>query len=255
MKEKNEPEQISTWGKEDTSVGTKREAAPKIFEEGFTWYAVIGAFFVGFIMMPASIYLGLLIGGGIGSAAQWVTIILFMEIVRRSFGKMKKQEIYILYYIAGGLVGGGPFAGFIWNQYLLQSPVAYGFGIVEYLKAEGVRWIAPFPGSESYAARTFLHKDWLQPVWLMFICSILGRLNWFGGGFFVFKVTSDLEKLPFPMAPVGAEGATALADASGGKRDTWRWNVFSIGAVIGVAFGFIYVFIPAFSTAIFGKTF
>jgi len=255
MENREEKKEEAIGKREETSVGYTRDVAPQTFEDGFTWYSVAGAFFVGFLMMPASIYLGLLIGAGIGSAAQWVTIILFMEMVRRSFGVMKKQEIFILYYIAGGLVGGGPFGGFIWNQYLLQSPVASGFRLVEYLKAEGVRWIAPFPGSEAYALRTFLHKDWMQPILLMFACSVLGALNWFGGGYFVYRLTSDLERLPFPMAPVAAQGAIALADASGGKRETWRWNVFSIGAMLGVTFGLIYVFIPAFSTALFNRTF
>ena len=35
---------------------------PKKFAEGFTGRTVIGAFFVGFIMMPGAIYMGLIAG-------------------------------------------------------------------------------------------------------------------------------------------------------------------------------------------------
>jgi hypothetical protein len=48
------------------------------------------------------------------------------------------------------------------------------------------------------------------------------------------------------MAPVGAAGVVALAETTSG-RESWRWRVFSIGAVIGLAFGFVYVGIPAIS--------
>ena len=90
--------------REQTSVGYTREKAPVEFIDGFSLRTVIGAFFVGFVMMPASIYLGLVAGTSLGDAAQWVTIILFSEVVRRSFGTLKKQELYMLYYIAGSLL-------------------------------------------------------------------------------------------------------------------------------------------------------
>ena len=105
---------------------------PETFEEGFTYRTVIGAFFVGFIMMPGAIYMGLIAGVSLGSAAEWVTIILFSELARRSFSPLRRQEIFVIYYIAGGLAGvisggvggavlaGGPFGQLIWNQYLVQ---------------------------------------------------------------------------------------------------------------------------------------
>ena len=237
---------------EETNADFKRVAAPTEFHDGFSLRTIIGAFFVGFLMMPAAIYIGLVVGQGLGSAAQWVTIILFMEIVRRSFGTLKRQELYLLYYMAGSLtsmaggvmISGGPFGWLVWNQYVLNSPSAAGFGIVEALKAEGVRWIAPFPGSEALMKRTFFHADWWPAIAVMLITNLLGRFTWFGLGYIVFRITSDLEKLPFPMAPIAAQGATALAEVSG-KKETWRWRLFSIGAVIGVVFGFIYVLIPA----------
>lgn len=251
MPEKDAEEQdlIKT---EETTVGYSRAAAPTYFVEGFTLRTVIGAFFVGFIMMPASIYLGLVAGQSIGSAAQWVTIILFMEIIRRSFGAVKRQELYLLYYMAGALTSGlgdfatagGPFTTLLVNQYILSSPPARAFGVVEAFKNEGVNWIAPFPGSEAITGRTFLHPDWIPVIAVVIISGFLSRLTWFGMGYTVFRMTSDIERLPFPLAPIAAQGATALAEVSG-QRETWRWHLFSIGAAIGILFGGIYLLIPA----------
>ena len=72
---------------------------PTHFEEGFDWKTVIGAIFIGFLMMPGSMYLQLVIGTGIGPAARWVTIILFAEIAKRAYTELKQQEIFLLYYM------------------------------------------------------------------------------------------------------------------------------------------------------------
>jgi len=227
--------------------------APKEYAEGFTKRSIIGAFFVGFIMMPGSIYLGLLAGQGLGPAAEWVTIILFTEAARRSFTVLRRQEIYILYYMAGALTGGiglvalsgGPFAGLIWNQYLVQSDAALGFGIRDQIPY----WVVPSADSPALVERTFFHAHWFVPILLLIVGNILGRLNWFGLGYVLFRITSDVERLPFPMAPIAAQAATALAEVTA-KTEGWRWHVFSIGAVIGIAFGLPYVGIPAFTGSV-----
>ncbi len=54
------------------------------------------------------------------------------------------------------------------------------------------------------------------------------------------------------MAPIAAAGATALAEA-GTKEESWRWQVFSTGTVIGLLFGLIYVFIPVVTGVLFPK--
>ena len=85
-----------------------------------------------------------------------------------------------------------------------------------------------------------------MPILLLVIGQILGRLNWMSAGYFLFRLTSDIEQLPFPMAPVAASGATALAEAAS-KEESWRWRVFSIGSMIGLIFGFFYIAIPVFT--------
>ena len=83
---------------------------PDHFEEGFGWKSMVGALFIGFLMMPGSMYLGLVIGHGIGPAARWVTIILFAEMAKRSYTQLRQQEIFVLYYMAGAAMA-SPFSG------------------------------------------------------------------------------------------------------------------------------------------------
>ncbi len=215
---------------------------PDHFEEGFDWKTVVGAIFIGFLMMPGSMYLQLVIGTGIGPAARWVTIILFAELAKRSYTELKQQEIFLLYYMAGAALS-TPFQGLLWSQYLVQSDAARMLGVTEFIPA----WVAPSPGSDSLVERTFFHRDWMIPILLLVGTQIIQRIDQFGLGYALFRITSDVEKLPFPMAPVAALGTMALAESTEDKQKSWKWRVFSIGGVIGLAFGAIYVLLPTVS--------
>ncbi len=249
---------------EKTSIEEERERSleastdadqPVKFEEGFTMKTVVGGLFIAFIMLPGALYLGLVAGQGLGAAAQWVTIVLFAEIARRSFMPLKRQEIYILFYVAGALVhmtmadrglSGGSFGTLIWSQYFVQSPQA------AQVASRIPSWVVPAPGSNALIHRTFFDRAWLAPIGLLLFGEVVGRLNWIGLGYLLFRTTSDVEKLPFPMAPVAASGATALAEASS-KEESWRWQVFSIGTMIGLVFGFIYLAVPIFTGVVLSK--
>jgi len=84
---------------------------PEEFEEGFSIRTILGALFVAFVMLPGAAYLGLVAGisGQLSSAAQWVTVILFVEVARRSFIVLKRQEIYLLVILATAILGTNPY--------------------------------------------------------------------------------------------------------------------------------------------------
>jgi hypothetical protein len=218
------------------------------FVDAFDWKTVVGAVFVGLIMMPAAIYVSLFAGQGLDQAAIWVTIILFAELARRSVSALKKQEMYLLYYVAAGMSGGGVFAGLIWNQFLRQSREAAAFGVAQNMPL----WAAPLADSPALLERKLWHPDWLPAILLVLVGQVLSRFNWFGIGYALFRLTSDVERLPFPMATVAAEGAVALAE-SPEKKESWRWRIFSIGSMLGLGFGLIYVGIPAITYLIFAS--
>ncbi|MBI4552525.1 MAG: peptide transporter [Candidatus Latescibacteria bacterium] len=222
------------------------------FVDGFNMKTVIGVLFLGLFMIPGSIYLNLIAGQSLGPAAEWTTIILFTEVARRSFTVLKRQEIYMLYYVAASLtagvkvaLSGGPFASLIWNQYFIQSPAAKAFGIADQIP----NWIAPPASSEAIINRTLFHAAWVPAILLTAALYVFSRASAFSLGYALFRLTADVERLPFPLAPVAAEGATALAESSSG-RETWRWRAFSIGAMMGLVFGAFYIGIPALTGAL-----
>lgn len=223
------------------------DAAPREFHEGFTLKTALGGLFVALLMIPGGIYLGLAAGWGVGDAAEWVTIVLFAEVCRRSFTPMRKQEIYVLFYIAASLttvvnqqrgLGGGPFSQLVWNAYFIASDAA------KPIAAQVPSWAIPPPDSPAVAERMLWHPAWWTPIMLLVLTDLVGRISWMTMGYALFRVTRDVEKLPFPMASVAASGAMALADAG---TESWRWRVFSTGAVVGLAFGAVYLALPVLS--------
>jgi len=221
------------------------EGAP--YEWGFSWNTVFAALFVGFVMMPGAIYLGLITGQTMAGAADWVTIILFIEIAKRSFVRLKPQEIIIMYWIAAGLATMGPLAGLMMNQYLVQCPMADG------IHQDFPGWVVPPRGSPALLDRTLLHRAWLIPLLLSMVTFLMGSLQRLSLGYVLFRLTSDMERLPFPLAPVHVGAATALAETSS-KREGWRWRVFSIGTIVGVLFGLVYIGVPVLSSMFFTRT-
>lgn len=219
--------------------------APDHYEEGFGWRTVFMALFVGLLMTPAQMYMQLVAGIEMGPAAQWVTVILYVEVARRAFTKLKRPEIFVLFYMCGAVINSG--GGLLWQQFIVQSEEIRKMGVTEYIPS----WYAPSDPAV-LGQRNFLMPQWMVPLGLMLLFLFVTRLDNFGLGYVMFRLTSDVEKLPFPMAPVGAMGMTALADASS-QEDTWRWRTFSFGAMAGIVFGFVYLAIPNITSAIFSE--
>jgi len=234
---------------DDPTIPEKYQIVPEgtPFQWGFSWNIVFAALFVGFVMMPGSIYLGLITGQTYGGAADWVTIILFIEIAKRSFVKLRTQEIIIMYWIAAGLAVMGPLSGLIFNQYLVQCPMADG------ISDQFPSWAVPPRDSPALIERTFMDRAWVIPLLLALVCHFMGTIQRLSLGYVLFRWTSDIERLPFPLAPVHAGAATALAETSS-KREGWRWRVFSIGSIVGVLFGVVYIGVPVLSSMFFTRT-
>ncbi len=224
------------------------------YEEGFTWRSVLGALFVSFVMLPGIIFMGLMIGQDLGDAADWVVIILFVELSRRSFVQLKKQELYILKYtlsqlthVSGGMMlGGGIFASLVWNRYMRNSEAFRSFGIDQ----DVPDWVAPF-GDAAYGS--LVSSAWWPVIGVIVGSMLLSKFTQFSLGYLAYKITSDAEKLPFPLAPIAAEGTIALAETSQDKNKRgYRFYCFSLGVMLGGAFGLVYVALPVLTQAFLG---
>ncbi|MFP4380093.1 MAG: OPT/YSL family transporter [Candidatus Sumerlaeia bacterium] len=219
---------------------------PSEYEDGFNLRTVFMALFVGLLMTPAQLYMQLVAGIEMGPAAQWVTVILYVEVARRAFTSLKRPEIFILFYMCGAVIH-SPGQHLLWRQFAVQSEEFRKMGITEYIPS----WYAP-GDPEILGLRSFWIMPWAVPIGILLITMLVQRLDHFGLSYIMFRLTADVEELPFPMAPVHAMGMTALADASN-QKDTWRWRTFSFGAMAGIAFGAVYLAVPNITSAVFSQ--
>lgn len=225
---------------------------PSKFEDGFTFSSLLGALFLALIMVPGSLYMELLAGAGVGAAAQWVTVILFIEIAKRANAKLSRPQLFILFYISGMIVGQSVHSMPLFQQFMVNSEAAVSSGISTLFPS----WVAP-KEPEAYSLRTFFQTPWLPVIGLIVFQQIFGTINSTVLGYGLFRRTSDVEKLPFPMAPVGAQGIMALADEMDDRvsdSSAWRWRMFSLGGALGMLFGLLYMGVPTLTGAIFNRT-
>ncbi len=223
---------------------------PTEYKDAFTWTTVLGAIFCGTLMLPGAIYLGLINGGGLG-AAPWVTLIIFSEVSRRAMKNLNRQEAVLLLHVAGSMMAAqtGVFAGFVYKAYLVNSDPVMSAG----LAGQFPTWWAPPADSLAIAERTFLHRDWLLPFLIFGLTTwLLGFIKRYTLGYALFRLTSDFERLPFPFAPISAQGSMAIAEAHD-KKNAWKWRAFSSGTMIGLGFGIFYVGLPVISGAFLAK--
>lgn len=255
---------IRRTGSQDAELERYRTLleVPKTFKDGFGWTTVVGIFFCGLVMMPGTIYLGLMTGGDMASAGSWVTLILFGEIARRAMQPLNKQNLVVLLHAANVMLGGamlfpgGPLAQLVYRSYLITSDAVRDVGMTSCFP----KWFVPSPESQAILQRNLLHADFLVPIALIAFCILIGLIKKYTLGYFLFRLTSDVERLAFPLAPIAAQGTMALAEEDEekasrkkGSPDTspnkgggiTRWQIFTLGIMIGLLYGFIQVGIPS----------
>lgn len=240
---------------------------PTEFRDGFSWHTVFGIFFCGLVMLPGSIYLSLMTGGNLGPAAAWVTVILFMEIARRALQPLSRQHLVVLLHAANVMMAinilfpGGPMGHLVYRAYLVTSDIARDAGMSQAFPS----WFVPSPDSPAVAARDLIHTDWLVPIAIVGFMMVIGLITRYTLGYFFFRITSDIERLPFPLAPIAAQGAMALAEAEPAQppypveqeetKPGSRWRIFSLGAVLGMLFGAVQIGIPGVTGLFLAKPF
>lgn len=217
------------------------------FEDGFNWKAVAGALFLGFIVNPATDYLELVIGGdaNIGGAMKWVLVIFFAEIAKRSFTKLKTQELYVLHYMVGAALA-DPFKGYLFKQFMATSEYVQGLGL------NLPSWAFPSAASIETAGRTLFTEAWIPVIAITIFGMLVSRIDNYGLGYVLYRLASDVEKLPFPFAPMRAAGIVALAE---GRDDEskWRQRSFAIGGMMGIVWGIVYICVPMITQVLLPK--
>ena len=221
--------------------------------EGFTLSSLVACLFIGLIMVPGTMYMELVAGMGIGGAGTWVTVLLFVEVAKRANAKLNRAQLFILFYLSGSVIGGAAGGSPLFTQYLVRSPAAVGYGISTMFP----NWVAP-PNVEDLP-RTFLQRAWMPAVGLMLFGAVFGTVTNTVLTYALFKIVSDIERLPFPMAPLGAQGIVAMSEQVEGtgasKAGTnVRWRLFCMGGGVGMIFSLLYMAVPVLTGALLNQT-
>jgi hypothetical protein len=229
---------------EDYLKVREEQGEPTGFADGWGIKAFLAGLFVALVVLPGSMFMWLMLGQQLGTPAVWVTLIIFLEIAKRCRTTLSRQEMFVIFSVTSGVLSTAAptywMDTFVGMTYFVRSDAAVQFEIANQIPF----WKAPPPGSEAYIARSLLHHDWWPQLLLLAFFTIWGRLSFFSIGYALFRLTSDVERLPFPLAPIAARGVTALAES---EEETWRWRCFSVGSTVGIVFGLIYVAIPTLS--------
>ncbi len=224
---------------------------PGTFEDGFNITSLLGTLFVALVMVPGALYMELVAGMGLGGAAQWVTVLLFVEVAKRANAKLSRAQLFILFYMSGMIMGRSVYGTPLFRQFLVRSDAAIATGVAEHIP----RWVAPENLDD--LPRSFLTRAWLPFLGLMLFREIFSRIDNAVLGYGLFRLNSDIERLPFPMAPVGAQGILAVSEqVEGAARSSgtnMRWRMFCIGGGIGMIFGLVYMALPTLTGAFFDR--
>ena len=171
-------------------------------------------------MLPATMYMHLMIGEGIGDAAKWVTVILFLEMAKRARTFLRPAELLVLMTLIGVMAGHSPIEGFFWRQYWCnRMPRVVSVWITLFPD-----WFAPVE-QDVLDQRNFFMWEWILPLAILFFTQVVTKLDSLILGYGLFRLASDVEKLPFPMAPMQASGILALSEDTTAKHG-WRWRTF-----------------------------
>lgn len=224
------------------------------YKPGITWRSIMAILFSAIFLSPVLIFSSLLgVGGGIDIAI-YATLMFFTEIFIYFHNPLSQQEITLIYCTAwlpiGTMAGAMIFMGYLYNGYFARSPVTAMFR--DPFTGQRVRevipwWYAPSYQSDVYAVRTFFHPDWLGPVLVSILSTVLSLIMTVALAMIIINLYIEVEKLPFPLASVDASICRTLGD-----RDPVRMKTLMIGAIIGLAYGTVLFAVPTISAGVFG---
>ncbi|MEM2465347.1 MAG: OPT/YSL family transporter [Candidatus Bathyarchaeia archaeon] len=230
-----------------TEVSNRGESEIIKYGEGLTWRSFMAIIYAAVVFLPAAIWVQLTSGAVIGSAIQYTILFLFVQFARYFGSKLTKQEIYIIWSSTAQAGSEAIAIGLLYNLYYRNSPLAMMFKdpyTGELLSKIIPSWYAPPPGSPVVFTRTFLHPDWVMPIFVTLVTYILiFRISDIAVGFITYVLYSRVEKLPFPLQRVAAELCLTMAE-----RKVEKLRVLIICAMIAMAYGALLYGVP-FATA------
>lgn len=213
------------------------------YERGLTWRSTLALVFSSAIILPVGIYMQLVSGIYISGAAIYITAILFAEMSILLGAPLTKQEIFIVFSMAGTAGTTASFMGWIQNEYYLNSPIASAFTDAftgKPLPEAIPYWWAPPLSSGMYVARSFFNPALAIPL---AIAIINGGFLWITQEIALTMLSAyiftEVQPLTFPFADVNAQLVTTLAERPRAKMQT-----FVVSTIISFVISFVMYGIP-----------
>ncbi|MEM3648258.1 MAG: OPT/YSL family transporter [Thermoproteota archaeon] len=221
---------------------------------GFTLRSILALVLASAIFLPVNIFLSLISGVSVAAASVYIIAILFVELSALLGSPMSKQEIFIVYIMAGlaagGVIAGGGgtavflyyiFKGYYTRSYITRSIIDPFSG--KSLSSVIPSFWAPPPDSPAYTLRSFLHPDWVFPI---IIGTVQGAIIWIiqevALAMLAAKLYVEAEDLPFPFAEVNAQLVLTLSE-----REEKRMRYFVTSATLGTVYGILVFGLPIMS--------
>jgi hypothetical protein len=215
-----------------------------------TWPVIL---YGAFILMPANIYLMLVAGQSLLGPISFIALILWVEAARLTRKPLSTAEAFIVYSVSAVAAGQMLFYMYaIYPAYFRVSEISnsglFSFtnpvtGAVKTFGEAAPAWWAP--PRDIVLQRSFLHREWIQPLTvgaIAWLCLMLADLSM---GVVGRQLFIKVEKLPFPYAHPAAEACKALT-----RDDPEPKKVFTICGLIGTVWGLIIYFPVALGTRI-----
>ncbi|MEM1582934.1 MAG: hypothetical protein QXK89_10585 [Candidatus Bathyarchaeia archaeon] len=218
------------------------------FQSGLTFRSILAIIFGIAVLLPTLLYINLVSGTIMAGVVPYITALLFSEILRFIGKPLSAPELYVIWtlILTSGFM---PFLDLIYRHYFVSSPIIQSFRTLEGSPLPQVIpvWWAPPYGSSAYLVRTFFHQDWVLPILIMIVFFLLWIVQEVALAQICAVMYIEVEKLPFPFAPMSAEMIKALTE-----RDSAKIHAFVITIVIGAIYGFIAYGFPLIFQGIFG---
>ncbi|MEM1582827.1 MAG: hypothetical protein QXK89_10035 [Candidatus Bathyarchaeia archaeon] len=205
-------------------------------KRGFTWRVLSGLILVALLFMPINIYLNLMTGSFIPVATIYLVIILISELARYSGNPLSKHEIFVLYSTMGTVAMAlPPYYYLIYRSFFVNTPVTYAFKIdgipIPYLVED---WLCPPPGSLAHAYRTLLQFEWLKPIIVSTVFSLLAFMADIGLSILFSHLTVRVLNLRFPFATIDWSLIETIAE-----HESERLKMFMTGFYPGLIYGML----------------
>ena len=204
------------------------------FRSGLTWRVVVALVAAALFFVPINLYLNLVTGGSVATAALYVIAILVTELARMGAKPLSSSEVFLLYAGTGVTVASlTPYYWLVYRAFFVNSPFTFAFSIdglpLPYLVPD---WLAPPYGSPAYALRTLFNPAWAKPMAVATLFFALTVAADVGLGILLSYVMVEVEKLRFPFAYVDGALIEVLTE-----RRSEHVRAFLAGFYPGLMYG------------------